>query len=367
LSEQATCSPLANFKRSILAAEGRDNNELAVRQQILQRLFAEILGKPQVRLDDSFFSLGGRSIDALKLLNRMDAIFGARVTLRRLFEVPTVRGLSERLDAACPEGSLSPVLPLRLGLGIPLFCVHPLLGLGWCYSALIKPIADDFPIYALQAHGLADDDAVAMSPEERLARYVESVESIRPAGPYALLGWSLGGNIAHAIACHLQAAGEEVVLLALIDCEPSYGRPYDDPDKYLEEIARYKGYFSVADDQQLVTSEDFATFIERTTHIGRQLGELAEGSNLRLVNTAVATLSAFQARPAEKFPGKVLVFTSADGLANPQGKSWEPYAEEVVSYEIPFSHHQMLTADAANSIGSIVSGELATARQSRCR
>ena len=58
------------------------------------------------------------------------------------------------------------------------------------------------------------------SIDEMAADYVSLIRKIQPAGPYNLLGWSFGGLVAHAIATQLQAMGEEVALLALLDSYP---------------------------------------------------------------------------------------------------------------------------------------------------
>ncbi len=70
------------------------------RQRALAALFAELLAVAPVGLDDSFFELGGHSLLAVRLLGRVRAAFGAVLTVRDLFESPTVAALSARLDTA---------------------------------------------------------------------------------------------------------------------------------------------------------------------------------------------------------------------------------------------------------------------------
>merc|ERR1711872_414135 len=53
--------------------------------------------------------------------------------------------------------------------------------------------------------------------EDMAARYIEALQEVQPGGPYYLGGWSLGGVVAWEIAQQLQALGEEVGLLAVID------------------------------------------------------------------------------------------------------------------------------------------------------
>ncbi len=57
----------------------------------------------------------------------------------------------------------------------------------------------------------------ASSVEEMVNDYAEQIRRVQPFGPYHLCGWSFGGIIAHALATHLQALGQEVAFLGLLD------------------------------------------------------------------------------------------------------------------------------------------------------
>jgi thioesterase domain-containing protein len=52
------------------------------------------------------------------------------------------------------------------------------------------------------------------------ADYVERIREIQPDGPYHLLGWSFGGLVAHAMATRLQADGQQLGSLTLLDSYP---------------------------------------------------------------------------------------------------------------------------------------------------
>ncbi|MGY2063233.1 alpha/beta fold hydrolase, partial [Nocardia gipuzkoensis] len=97
-----------------------------------------------------------------------------------------------------------------------MFCVHPAIGLSWCYSGLLAQLPADRPVYGLQAPHVSGTDEHS-SIIEAAKDYVAHIRSVRPHGPYHLLGWSLGGLIAQEIAVQLQEAGEEVALLAMMD------------------------------------------------------------------------------------------------------------------------------------------------------
>ncbi|MDX7070361.1 thioesterase domain-containing protein, partial [Escherichia coli] len=51
--------------------------------------------------------------------------------------------------------------------------------------------------------------------------YADQLRMTQPDGPYHLLGWSLGGNIAFAVAEELERRGAEVGLLAILDASPA--------------------------------------------------------------------------------------------------------------------------------------------------
>ena len=55
------------------------------------------------------------------------------------------------------------------------------------------------------------------------AHYVSKVRAFQPSGPYCLGGYCFGGNVAQEMARQLEAQGERVTLLALLDCAASNG------------------------------------------------------------------------------------------------------------------------------------------------
>ncbi|EGX54824.1 amino acid adenylation, partial [Streptomyces zinciresistens K42] len=66
-------------------------------EEVLCRLYAEILGLERVGADESFFRLGGHSLLGSRLISRIRATFGAEVTFPMLFAAPTAAELAAAL------------------------------------------------------------------------------------------------------------------------------------------------------------------------------------------------------------------------------------------------------------------------------
>jgi acyl carrier protein len=62
----------------------------------LAHAWAEVLGLNQVGIHDSFFDLGGHSLRATQIISRVQKLFRVELSMRTLFEVPTVEGLAQR-------------------------------------------------------------------------------------------------------------------------------------------------------------------------------------------------------------------------------------------------------------------------------
>ncbi|KAF9966506.1 hypothetical protein BGZ70_002119 [Mortierella alpina] len=160
-------------------------------ENLLSSIWAELLNIKRVGRNDGFFVLGGHSLLAVRMISRIRAMLSFEISLRTLFEAPTIAQLAPRLLAtgAAHDESYDVLLPIKpQGSRPPLFCVHPGTGLSWCYTGLSTQLDPDQPLYGLQARGFIDNGKMASTLDEMVLDYIDQVRQVQPHGPYHLLG-----------------------------------------------------------------------------------------------------------------------------------------------------------------------------------
>ena len=184
-------------------------------ESVLARIWAEEIGCAAVGPDDDFFVLGGDSIQATRVFMRIEEELGYTLSIAELVGAGTVRRLAQVLDRGRDSRSL---VAIRTGGRLrPFFCVHGGGGNVLAFRKLAEHLDVARPFYALQARGVDGSQSPLLDVAEIAAAYIDEIKRIQPEGPYLLGGFSFGGIVAHAMAVELQARGEQVAALALLD------------------------------------------------------------------------------------------------------------------------------------------------------
>lgn len=337
------------------------------REEVMCRLYAEILGVDTVGIDDNFFERGGHSLLASRLAGIVAQVLGAVVPMRAVFEAPTPASLLHRIDGEDGEdggSGFDVLLPLRTtGEGAPLFCVHPVGGLSWCYSGLLRTLETDTPVYGLQSRGVDGVTPTAESMRGMLDDYVAQIRSVRPHGPYHLLGWSLGGTLAQALAAELQQRGEEVGLLVLLDAYPVEEERRVEMEERQILTDMYQAYARMHGEDDTLPADEDAVRAGIVAYMGRSDGEVrhldaeqrADVLNVLVNNVRLAS-------PTEPAPykGDVLLVAAEENVrewAHPQG--WEPYLSgDFERVPVAATHEAMMAPGPAAEIGRILSARL---------
>ncbi len=321
-------------------------------EESVAAVFAEVLGVEQVGLDDDFFALGGTSLVATKLVSRLRAELDTQVPLQWLFQAPTVEGLARLIaegSGASMSDALRPVLPLRTeGSGTPVFCVHPIVGLSWCYTGLSQQLDTD--VYGLQTPAGIEADFVPATLDVLAARYVEELRRVQPHGPYRLLGWSLGGVIAHAMAVQLQAAGESVDHLVMLDSFVGGSSELPTDERATVSMEDLLAGFGFDGTEPQDVAGLVATVAELTGNSVDDTEEMVQ----RLIATAEHNSMLLSRHRPEVFDGDVLYFTAAaDGRRGATGWT-DAVTGEIHDHSVPVTHWHMTSPEALAVVGPTV-------------
>jgi amino acid adenylation domain-containing protein len=186
----------------------------------LVQIWKETLHINHIGVTDNFFNLGGNSISAVRLMTQIQQHFGQSLPLSTLFQLGTVQELAQQLRQQQPSRPWSPLVEIQTkGNATPFFCIHPVGGNVFCYMELADELGSEQPFYGLQSPGLNPDFEILTSIEQMASCYIQAIRTIQPNGPYLLGGWSFGGAVAFEIAQQLHNQGQQVDLLAIIDCQ----------------------------------------------------------------------------------------------------------------------------------------------------
>jgi thioesterase domain-containing protein/acyl carrier protein len=348
-------------------------------EERIARLFESVLGIEQVRVDESFFDLGGDSMAATEICTQLAAETGLEFPLSTLVEAPTVEALARLIRGARVVPVVSPLVPIRAtGAEPPLFLVSDLMGRVLGYTSLARHLREDQPVWGLQSMTGADRiSSVA-------ARYLAELRRVQPTGPYRLGGLCFGGVVAFEMAHQLHESGDRVEFLALIGISafdfpnlvsPAAWRRYQRGrrvDRFLP-LVRYHA----ARARAMGLGEAFGYLVQKSLRIASRLRDrLTEGvarraapgasANPEVNDVLSANQRAFARHVARTFPGRVALFLGQEDTAaytRDPASDWRGLASDGIDvYEVRGNHHTMLAEPGVRELARQITDAIGRAR-----
>lgn len=236
-----------------------DSDYVAPRNDIEHTLvgfWQDLLGVSKVGVEDSFFDLGGHSLIAVRLFAKIKKAFRVEFPISVLFEAPTIGrcaaliadqigNVNENSGTVAPASQprFTHLVPMHQGEGgpkQPFFLVAGMFGNVLNLRHLAQLLGGDRPFYGLQARGLYGEVSPHATLPEAAADYIHELRQVQPHGPYLLGGFSGGGLTAWEMARQLEAEGETVALLVLLDTPLPVRPTLSRKDKLLIKLQEFR-------------------------------------------------------------------------------------------------------------------------------
>jgi thioesterase domain-containing protein/acyl carrier protein len=184
----------------------------------LAELWREIMNVDMVGSQDDYFDLGGDSLMATELFLELERWYGVRLATSDILIHSTVAKIAAILGRESRPETNRCLIPLQPeGAEPPLFFIHDMSGGVMSYRHLLRRLGASRKVFGLLYPGPIEGAMTVMSFPEMAAIYVEAIRSVWPQGPYYVVGFSMGAQIAFETANQLATVGGDVSLLALID------------------------------------------------------------------------------------------------------------------------------------------------------
>jgi len=278
----------------------------SVESRILE-IMRDVLRHEDLGLNDDFFEAGGDSLLAITLTFRLESEFGKEFRPLVINQNFTARRLAAILESPSDLRTAYPAGIVKITAGTtdrPFFFLSG-LGSAFEFRGLAAKMHTRRPILGIETHNLEVEPSVLESIEGTAGAIVGRMREVQPVGPYAILGYSFGGNLAVEVARQLIANGQTVELAAIIDSYVPGSSPsgLGKATKHLRIMARLNPH---------------GIYAYISSHIKRRLFSLFQNSRKSEIERRIAKVSkhglrAYHAHRPEVFSGRI-VLVRANGL-----------------------------------------------------
>lgn len=250
-------------------------DDLTDAEAAMLALWRTVMEQPSLGPDDDFFDSGGHSMLAMRLVSRIRTDLGIKVGLAQLLRTGTPRSLAASGSVPAHE-SVSGEATMQHRFLVPIrepepdlrniFMIHGAGGDILTFQPTGRYLAGRYNVWGIQAAGVDGESPVHDTQAEVVRDYLAEIRQVQPSGPYLLAGFSTGGVIGVELVKRLQADGQTVEALILIDAFHPSMQPRTIPlSEHLAALVRTGPSYGFSKLRQRVERRRLNKAIERST------------------------------------------------------------------------------------------------------
>ena len=213
-------------------------------EEVLTKIWAEVLGVERVGIHDNFFELGGHSLLSVRLVFEMEKALKYHFPLKSLFQIGTIAEIAKFINEQDSEESSVDDVPAGLSIDdyrALLSLRAGMTGTRMGKRGLIVNIAPEIeltsqpfvwigevktgkrlnlkqPLYVMPGASLSSSMNSSKDYISAIASLlVDELLSAKPSDSYSLGGWCYNGLVAMEMAQQLKKLGKQVDLLTFVD------------------------------------------------------------------------------------------------------------------------------------------------------
>ncbi|MBN1040279.1 non-ribosomal peptide synthetase [Clostridium botulinum] len=195
-------------------------------EEILVKIWREVLIVDKIGINDNFFKLGGNSLKVIKFISKINKKFNVEISIKDIYHRQTIKDLScfiAQSKKVCTNINHDNVILLKnssknlIEKEENLFIIHDGSGDIGGYIELASNLKDNIKCWGIKANKKIIYKSKNLTIEELAEAYITIIKNIQPNGYYNIAGWSLGGVIAFEMVRQLEKSNDQIKNLLLID------------------------------------------------------------------------------------------------------------------------------------------------------
>lgn len=353
-------------------------------QVVTEMVSTRCAGSESIPQDVNLLEHGFDSLGFVQLIRDVEQLYHVQLPLASALAQPTTARIADLVSDARGEGGTAgqshrmQLLRARRGDGGAVddyvVCVHGGFGSIDVYGELALHAPDNAEVWGLSYPGLKYNYPQATDLRQLAADYAELIRQELPANAkVTIVGWSLGGSIAHQLAGELQEAFDvSVALLDSLAPGIQVETALDSTERgqaLFENVAARVGivlpkkdftdagwWDELVDNCQAVGKESafvYEVAREISPSLVADLGLAGQSVTIREFNALRSLLAARNTFvPAKRIDSAILVLPR-DGEAR-SSKGWERYIGSVQTIDCEGNHYSMLLGEGAISTAGLI-------------